>query len=427
MEKIVVKGGKPLIGEVQVSGAKNAALPILAAGLLATEGTSKFYNVPKLSDIKTISMLFESLGVKVDYKPEENTLEMDATKPLLTEASFEFVSKMRASFLVLGPMLARVLAREGSAKVAMPGGCSIGSRPIDQHLKGFEALGATIIQDAGFVEARAEKKLEGSTIFFDFPSVGGTQNVIMASCLAKGKTTIVNAAQEPEIEDMINFLIKMGAKISGKGTSILEIEGVEKLVGAEYTIMSDRVEAATYMIAAAATKGDVLIKGAPYKDNVALVSKMREMGVNIEIVDEDTMRVSNKLDTLKPVDVKTLPHPGFLTDMQSIMSVLTLLAKGTSTITETVFENRFMHVEELRRMNAKIRIEGRSALLEGPAHLEGAPVRATDLRSGAALIIAGLMATGTTKVIDIYHIDRGYVDIEEKMRNLGADIQRIDE
>lgn len=423
MEKIVVKGGKPLIGEVQVSGAKNAALPILAAGLLATEGTSKFYNVPKLSDIKTISMLFESLGVKVDYKPEENTLEMDATKPLLTEASFEFVSKMRASFLVLGPML----AREGSAKVAMPGGCSIGSRPIDQHLKGFEALGATIIQDAGFVEARAEKELEGSTIFFDFPSVGGTQNVIMASCLAKGKTTIVNAAQEPEIEDMINFLIKMGAKISGKGTSILEIEGVEKLVGAEYTIMSDRVEAATYMIAAAATKGDVLIKGAPYKDNVALVSKMREMGVNIEIVDEDTMRVSNKLNILKPVDVKTLPHPGFLTDMQSIMSVLTLLAKGTSTITETVFENRFMHVEELRRMNAKIRIEGRSALLEGPAHLEGAPVRATDLRSGAALIIAGLMATGTTKVIDIYHIDRGYVDIEEKMRNLGADIQRIDE
>ena len=423
MEKIVVKGGKPLIGEVQVSGAKNAALPILAAGLLATEGTSKFYNVPKLSDIKTISMLFESLGVKVDYKPEENTLEMDATKPLLTEASFEFVSKMRASFLVLGPML----AREGSAKVAMPGGCSIGSRPIDQHLKGFEALGATIIQDAGFVEARAEKELEGSTIFFDFPSVGGTQNVIMASCLAKGKTTIVNAAQEPEIEDMINFLIKMGAKISGKGTSILEIEGVEKLVGAEYTIMSDRVEAATYMIAAAATKGDVLIKGAPYKDNVALVSKMREMGVNIEIVDEDTMRVSNKLDMLKPVDVKTLPHPGFLTDMQSIMSVLTLLAKGTSTITETVFENRFMHVEELRRMNAKIRIEGRSALLEGPALLEGAPVRATDLRSGAALIIAGLMATGTTKVIDIYHIDRGYVNIEEKMRNLGADIQRIDE
>ena len=389
MEKIVVKGGTPLIGEVQVSGAKNAALPILAAGLLATEGTSKFYNIPKLSDIKTIGLLFESLGVKVDYKPEENTLEMDARKPLLTEASFEFVSKMRASFLVLGPML----AREGSAKVAMPGGCSIGS----------------------------------TTIFFDFPSVGGTQNVIMASCLAKGKTTIVNAAQEPEIEDMINFLIKMGAKIEGKGTSVLVIEGVEKLVGTEYTVMPDRVEAATYMIAAAATKGDVLVKGAPYKDNVALVSKMREMGVNIEVVDEMSMRVSNKLDSLRPVDVKTLPHPGFLTDMQSIMCVLTLLADGTSTITETVFENRFMHVEELRRMNAKIRIEGRSSLIEGLPHLEGTTVKATDLRSGAALVIAGLMATGTTKVIDIYHIDRGYVDIEEKMRKLGADIQRIDE
>ncbi|MGX7111951.1 UDP-N-acetylglucosamine 1-carboxyvinyltransferase [Gemella cuniculi] len=422
MEKIVVKGGTPLIGEVQVSGAKNAALPIVAAGLLATEGTSKFYNVPKLSDIKTISLLFESLGVKVDYNPEENTLEIDARKPLITEASFEFVSKMRASFLVLGPML----AREKSAKVAMPGGCSIGSRPIDQHLKGFESLGAKIIQDAGFVEAKAEGDLVGTTIFFDFPSVGATQNVIMASCLAKGKTIIVNAAQEPEIEDMINFLTKMGAKISGKGTSVLEIEGVEKLIGAEYTIMSDRVEAATYMIAAAVTKGNVLIKGAPYKDNVALVSKMREMGVNIEIY-EDSMRVSNNLDVLKPIDVKTLPHPGFLTDMQSIVSVLTLLGNGTSTITETVFENRFMHVEELRRMNAKIRIEGRSALIEGPAHLEGTTVRATDLRSGAALIIAGLIAKGTTKIIDIYHIDRGYVDIEEKMRKLGADIKRIDE
>lgn len=422
MEKILVKGGSPLIGEVQVSGAKNAALPILAAGLLATEGTSKFYNVPKLSDIKTISLLFESLGVKVNYKPEENTIEMDARNPLVTEASFEFVSKMRASFLVLGPML----AREGRAKVAMPGGCSIGSRPIDQHLKGFEILGAEIIQDAGFVEAKSSKQLEGNTIFFDFPSVGGTQNVIMASCLAKGKTTIVNAAQEPEIEDMINFLIKMGAKISGKGTSVLEIEGVEKLVGAEYTIMSDRVEAATYMIAAAATRGDVLVKGAPYKDNVALVSKMREMGVEIEVF-EEAMRVRNNLKTLKPVDVKTLPHPGFLTDMQSIMCVLTLLGNGTSTITETVFENRFMHVEELRRMNAKIRIEGRSSLIEGPAHLEGTTVRATDLRSGAALIIAGLMAKGSTKIIDIYHIDRGYVDIEEKMRKLGADVRRIEE
>ena len=420
---MIVQGGTRLNGSVKVEGAKNAVLPILAASILAEYGVTHLTNVPNLSDVHTMLAVLNSLNVTSTFDEEEKSITLNATKNIQTTAAFEFVSKMRASFLVLGPML----AREGSAKVAMPGGCSIGSRPIDQHLKGFEALGATIIQDAGFVEARAEKELEGTTIFFDFPSVGGTQNVIMASCLAKGKTTIVNAAQEPEIEDMINFLIKMGAKIEGKGTSVLVVEGVEKLVGAEYSVMPDRVEAATYMIAAAATKGDVLVKGAPYKDNVALVSKMREMGVNIEVVDENSMRVSNKLDSLKPVDVKTLPHPGFLTDMQSIMCVLTLLADGTSTITETVFENRFMHVEELRRMNAKIRIEGRSSLIEGLPHLEGTTVRATDLRSGAALVIAGLMATGTTKVIDIYHIDRGYVDIEEKMRKLGADIQRIDE
>ena len=423
MEKMIVQGGTRLNGSVKVEGAKNAVLPILATSILAEYGVTHLTNVPNLSDVHTMLNVLNSLNVTSTFDEEEKSITLNATKNIQTTAAFEFVSKMRASFLVLGPML----AREGSAKVAMPGGCSIGSRPIDQHLKGFEALGATIIQDAGFVEARAEKELEGTTIFFDFPSVGGTQNVIMASCLAKGKTTIVNAAQEPEIEDMINFLIKMGAKIEGKGTSVLVIEGVEKLVGTEYTVMPDRVEAATYMIAAAATKGDVLVKGAPYKDNVALVSKMREMGVNIEVVDETSMRVSNKLDSLRPVDVKTLPHPGFLTDMQSIMCVLTLLADGTSTITETVFENRFMHVEELRRMNAKIRIEGRSSLIEGLPHLEGTTVKATDLRSGAALVIAGLMATGTTKVIDIYHIDRGYVDIEEKMRKLGADIQRIDE
>lgn len=422
MEKIVVKGGKPLIGEVEISGAKNAVLPIVTAALLATEGISKFYNVPNLSDVKIISSLFRSLGVKVNCNEEENSLEIDARGPLGKEASFEYVSKMRASFLVLGA----ILAREKEAKVAMPGGCSIGSRPIEQHLKGFAGLGAEIIQDAGYVGAKVDGELIGTTIFFDFPSVGGTQNVIMASCLAKGKTILVNAAQEPEISDMINFLNKMGAKIKGAGTSVIEIEGVEKLVGTTYTIMPDRVEAATYMIAAAATKGDVFVKGALYKDNVALVSKMREMGVLIEIRD-DGMRVINNRETLIPVDVKTLPHPGFLTDMQSIMTVLTLLGNGTSTITETVFENRFMHIEELRRMNAKIRIEGRSALIEGPVHLEGTTVKATDLRAGAALIIAGLMATGETRVTNIHHIDRGYVDIENKIRKLGGEISRIDE
>lgn len=422
MNRIVVQGGTPLRGEVQIDGAKNAVLPIVASALLATEGTSKFYNVPNLSDVKIISNLLASLGVKVSYDQQEKTLTVDATAELKNEAAFEFVSKMRASFLVMAP----ILARTKHAKVAMPGGCAIGSRPIEQHLKGFEMLGAEIVQDGGYVEAIAKNSLEGATIFFDFPSVGATQNVIMASCLAKGTTVLENAAQEPEIADMIKFLRKMGAKISGENTSRIVIEGVEKLHGAEYSIMPDRVEAATYMIAAAATKGDVIVHGARYEDNVALVSKMREMGVEIEVL-EDAMRVTNNQEYLKPIDVKTLPHPGFLTDMQSIIMVLTLLAKGVSVITETVFENRFMHVEELRRMNAKIRVDARSAFVEGQTKLEGTNVKATDLRAGAALIIAGLIAHGKTIISNIEHIDRGYVDIENKLRKLGADIIRIEE
>ncbi|MBF0714704.1 UDP-N-acetylglucosamine 1-carboxyvinyltransferase [Gemelliphila palaticanis] len=423
MSKIIVEGGTRLEGEVQIDGAKNAVLPIVASSLLATEGVSKFYNVPNLSDVKIISELLESLGVKVSYNKDEKTLEVDATGKLKTEADFEFVSKMRASFLVMAPLL----AREKSTKVSMPGGCAIGSRPIEQHLKGFELLGAEIIQDAGYVEAKAENGLQGTTIFFDFPSVGATQNVLMASCLSKGTTILENAAQEPEINDMIKFLRKMGAKISGEKTSRLVIEGVEKLVGAEHTIMPDRVEAATYMVAAAATKGNVLVKGARYEDNIALVAKMREMGITVEIVSDNDIRVTNDNDYLKPIDVKTLPHPGFLTDMQSIIMVLTLLAKGVSTVTETVFENRFMHVEELKRMNAKIRIEGRSSIIEGPNTLEGTRVKATDLRAGAALIIAGLIAHGKTTIRNIYHIDRGYVDIESKFNNLGAKIERVEE
>ncbi|MBF0714058.1 UDP-N-acetylglucosamine 1-carboxyvinyltransferase [Gemella sp. GH3] len=422
MNKIVVKGGIPLQGEVQIDGAKNAVLPIVASALLATEGVSKFYNVPNLSDVKIISNLLASLGVKISYDQQEKILEVDARDNLKNEAAFDFVSKMRASFLVMAPLL----VREKVAKVAMPGGCAIGSRPIEQHLKGFEMLGAKIIQDGGYVEAHAPEGLNGTTIFFDFPSVGATQNVIMASCLAKGTTILENAAQEPEIGDMIKFLKKMGAKISGENTSRIVIEGVEKLHGAEYTIMPDRVEAATYMIAAAATKGDVVVKGARYEDNVALVSKMREMGVEIDVLD-NAMRVRNNRDSLKPIDVKTLPHPGFLTDMQSIIMVLTLLADGVSTVTETVFENRFMHVEELKRMNAKIRIEGRSALIEGLPRLEGTNVKATDLRAGAALVIAGLISHGETTISHIEHIDRGYVDIENKLRKLGANIVRIEE
>lgn len=423
LNKIVVRGGTPLRGEVQIDGAKNAVLPIVAAAMLATEGKSKLYNVPNLSDVKIISNLLASLGVKISYDQHEKTLEIDATGKLRNEADFDFVSKMRASFLVTAPLL----VREKFAKVAMPGGCAIGSRPIEQHLKGFELLGAKINLDGGNVEARAEEGLKGTTIFFDFPSVGATQNVLMASCFAKGTTILENAAQEPEIGDMIKFLKKMGAKISGENTSRLVIEGVEKLVGAEHTIMPDRVEAATYMIAAAATKGNVLVNGARYEDNVALVAKMREMGIEIIDIDGNSMRVINKKDYLKAIDVKTLPHPGFLTDMQSIIMVLTLLAKGVSTVTETVFENRFMHVEELRRMNAKIRIEGRSALIEGLPKLEGTNVTATDLRAGAALVIAGLISNGKTTIRNIEHIDRGYVDIENKLRKLGADIIRIED
>lgn len=423
LNKIIVNGGTCLKGEVQIDGAKNAVLPIVTSAILATEGVSKLSNVPNLSDVKLISNLLASLGVKVTYDLQEKTLEIDARNKLKTKATFEFVSKMRASFLVAAP----ILAREGHAEVSMPGGCAIGSRPIEQHLKGFELLGAKVSQDAGDVKLEAKDGLKGTTIFFDFPSVGATQNVLMAATLAKGVTILENAAQEPEIADMIAFLKKMGANISGENTSRLVIVGVDKLHGANHQIMPDRVEAATYMIAAAATKGDVLVKGARYQDNVALVAKMREMGVNITVVSEDDMRISNDKDYLKSIDVKTLPHPGFLTDMQSIIMVLTLLAKGISTITETVFENRFMHVEELRRMGAKIRIEGRSALVEGEPHLVGASVKATDLRAGAALIIAGLIAEGKTTIRNIEHIDRGYVDIENKLRKLGADIVRIEE
>lgn len=421
MERIIVKGGARLKGEVQIDGAKNAVLPIVASSLLATEGTTKLRNVPNLSDVKIITELLTSIGVNIDYNKEEKTLIIDATNKLKNEADFDFVSKMRASFLVIAPML----VREKEAKVSMPGGCAIGSRPIDQHLKGFECLGAEIIQEAGYVEAKALNGLTGNTVFFDFPSVGATQNVLMASCLAKGTTILENVAQEPEIYDMIKFLKKMGAKITGENTSRLVIEGVDKLKGAEHKIMPDRVEAATYMIAAAATKGDVLVKGARYKDNVALVSKMREMGVEIQDINGEDIRVRNDKEILNSIDVKTLPHPGFLTDMQSIIMVLTLISKGVSTITETVFENRFMNVEELRRMNAKIRIEGRSALIEGLHKLEGTTVKATDLRAGASLIIAGLIANGETVIRNINHIDRGYVNIEEKFRKLGADIKRI--
>ncbi|MDX8047621.1 UDP-N-acetylglucosamine 1-carboxyvinyltransferase [Gracilibacillus sp. S3-1-1] len=419
MENIIVRGGRQLNGTVRVEGAKNAVLPVIAASIIASEGKSVIHEVPALADVHTINQVIKHMNADVEY--EGNTVTVDATKPLLTEAPFEYVRKMRASVLVLGPLLARY----GHAKVAMPGGCAIGSRPIDLHLKGFEAMGAEVHVGNGFVEVSTNGRLRGAKIYLDMPSVGATENIMMAAALAKGKTTIENGAKEPEIVDLANYLNKMGAKITGAGTETIKIEGVEKLHGVEHSIIPDRIEAGTFMVAAAITGGNVLIENAEIEHIRALVSKMEEMGV--KITEEGTgIRVIGP-KKLKATDIKTLPHPGFPTDMQSQMMALMLQAAGTGVITETVFENRFMHVEEFRRMNAKLKIEGRSVIVEGPVELQGAEVAATDLRAGAALILAGLVADGYTRITSLHHIDRGYVDITGKFARLGADIERVNQ
>lgn len=419
VEKIIVNGGRQLHGTVKVEGAKNAVLPVIAASMIASEGKSVIHEVPQLADVETIKQVLSSMNAKVSY--ENNTMVVDASGELKTEAPFEYVRKMRASVLVLGPLLARY----GHAKVAMPGGCAIGSRPIDLHLKGFEAMGAKVHVGNGYVELHSEGRLKGAKIYLDVASVGATENIIMAAALAKGKTVMENCAKEPEIVDLANFLNKMGAKIVGAGTETIKIEGVETLHGAEHTIIPDRIEAGSFMVAAAITEGNVLVRGAEMEHLRPLVAKMEEMGVQIT-EEEDGLRVIGP-KTLKTTDIKTLPHPGFPTDMQSPMMALMLKAQGTSVITETVFENRFMHVEEFRRMNAKIKIEGRSVIIEGPVTLQGAEVAATDLRAGAALIIAGLVAEGYTRVTELKHLDRGYVDFAEKLALLGADIERIND
>ncbi|MDC3416726.1 UDP-N-acetylglucosamine 1-carboxyvinyltransferase [Aquibacillus salsiterrae] len=419
MEKIIVRGGRQLKGTVKVDGAKNAVLPVIAASIIASEGKSVIHEVPALADVFTIKEVLTNMNADVRYA--NNTVTVDASKPLTTEAPFEYVRKMRASVLVLGPLLARY----GHAKVAMPGGCAIGSRPIDLHLKGFEAMGADVHVGNGYVEVSAKGRLKGAKVYLDVPSVGATENIMMAAALAEGRTIIENGAKEPEIVDLANFLNKMGAKIVGAGTETIKIDGVDQLHGVEHTIIADRIEAGTFMVASAITKGNVLIKGAEVEHMRSLVSKMEEMGVIIE-EEEDGIRVIGP-DKLKATDIKTLPHPGFPTDMQSQMMALMLNAEGTSVITETVFENRFMHVEEFRRMNAKLKIEGRSVIVEGPVELQGAEVAATDLRAGAALILAGLNADGYTRVTELKHIDRGYVNLTEKLASLGADIERVDD
>ncbi|GED67531.1 UDP-N-acetylglucosamine 1-carboxyvinyltransferase 1 [Brevibacillus reuszeri] len=416
MDKIIVRGGKALTGNVKVSGAKNAVLPIIAASILAEEGTCVISDVPALDDVRTICDLLKTMGISLTYDHE--VLTINATRLTSVEAPYELVRKMRASFLVMGPLL----ARKGTARVALPGGCAIGTRPIDQHLKGFEAMGAKIEIGQGFIEASVEGRLKGAKIYLDIASVGATENIMMAAALAEGTTVIENAAEEPEIVDLANFLNRMGAKIRGAGTGSIRIEGVEKLSGCTHCVIPDRVEAGTFMVAAAITGGDVFVEGAICDHLKSVTAKLREMGVEID-EQENGIRV-RRTGALKAVDLKTLPYPGFPTDMQAQMMSLLLVSEGTSIVTETVFENRFMHVEEFRRMNANIKIEGRSAIVEGGSKLTGSKVAATDLRAGAALVLAGLVSEGVTEVSALHHIDRGYVNFTEKLLALGADVER---
>lgn len=419
MEKLIVKGGNRLVGAVKTSGAKNAVLPIIAASILGTT-PSHLDEVPMLEDVHTISEVLKCLGLSVECSPEKNVLDIDSTEITSYEAPYELVRTMRASFLVMGPLLARI----GKARISMPGGCAIGARPIDIHLKGFEALGVKIEQGHGYIEASAPEGLKGTSIYFDFPSVGATENIMMAASLAEGTTILENVAEEPEIVDLANYLNKMGAKIRGAGTDTIRIEGVDKLHGADYTIIPDRIEAGTYMIAAAMTGGDIVVENVLPEHQKPLIAKLREAGAVVE-EDIDKVRVIGQ-NPLKAVSIKTLPYPGFPTDMQAQMMAMMVIAEGRSKVTETVFENRFMHVVELNRMGAQISTEGRSAVIDGPSKLTGCDVRATDLRAGAAMILAGLVAEGTTRIGDLHHIDRGYENIVAKLKNLGADIERVD-
>ncbi len=401
-----------------MSAAKNAVLPIIVAAMLP-ETPATICDVPDLEDVRTICRVLSSLGVKVEKKGSD--LVFDAAGLCGMEASYELVSKMRASFLVMGPLLAKM----GRARIALPGGCMIGSRPIDLHLKAFEAMGAEIEIAEGYVEARAPKGLSGASIYLDFPSVGATENIMMAAALADGRTVIENAAEEPEIVDLATFLSGMGAKIKGAGTNIVRIDGVRMLEGISHTPIPDRIEAGTFMMGVAMTGGDIVVDNVVTEHLKPLFAKLREVGVTIECVDVDRVQVTGT-GKIRSTDIKTLPYPGFPTDMQAQFMALMTLGNGIAAVTETVFENRFMHVDELRRMGADIAIEGRRALVRGVPFLQGAFVRATDLRAGAALVLAGLAARGVTEVGELHHIDRGYDHLVEKLKGLGADISRVD-
>lgn len=411
----MVEKSPPLRGNVRISGAKNAALPILAASLLGTEDII-LEDVPKLKDVEIMCEVLTSLGSKVDYL-SEGVIRINSAGINNYETSYELMSKMRASFLVMGPLLTRM----GKTKNSMPGGCAIGTRPIDLHLKGFKALGATIDIDHGNIGAYTEK-LIGDKIYLDFPSVGATENIMMAATMAEGETIIDNAAMEPEIVDLSNFLNKLGADIKGAGTSTIRIKGVKKLGGARHSIIPDRIEAGTFMVAAAITGGDVVIENVINSHVKPIIAKLKEAGCKVE-EGIDSIRVIGTND-LKAIDIKTLPYPGFPTDMQAQFMALMTILKGTSVVIETVFENRFMHVDELKKMGADIKIEDRSAIINGIKQLKGAVVKASDLRAGAALVLAGLIADGVTEIENVYHIDRGYDGIEAKFTGLGAVIYR---
>lgn len=417
MDNFRIIGGAPLKGTVVVSGAKNAALPILCASLLA-DGETVFRNVPDLTDIRTTAQLLRHLGLDVEVDPP--VVKVVGRPVLEPDAPYDLVRKMRASVLVLGPLVARY----GRARVSLPGGCAIGARPIDQHLKGLEAMGAQIELEHGYVHVSVPGGvLRGADIWLDVPTVTGTENLMSAAVLAKGRTTLMNAAREPEVEELARVLNKMGARVEGAGTDTITIQGVEELHPVDHAIIADRIEAGTYMVAAAATGGDVFLDGITFDHLQAVAAKLREAGVTVER-EGSGIRVAGQ-PPFRPVDITTAPHPDYPTDMQAQLMVLMCLADGRSVITETIFENRFMHVSELNRMGANIDVKGRVATVEGPARLQGACVMATDLRASASLVVAGLVADGATEVLRVYHIDRGYERIEQKLSAVGADIRRV--
>lgn len=422
MAKYIVEQSGPLRGEVTISGSKNAVLPILAATVLS-DGVCEINDVPHLLDVDVMCEILRSLGATVTEDWNAHTITVAPGKGDVSEVPHELVKKMRASIFVMGPLLAKT----GSAIISLPGGCSIGNRPIDLHNKGLRLLGAKILTGDGIVEASARSGLQGALVYLDFPSVGATENIMMAATLAKGSTTIENAAEEPEIVDLANFLNKMGAKIKGAGTDTIRIEGVESLHGTRHAVIPDRIETGTFMVAAAITRGDVLIKNSVPDHVRPVIAKLLECGavVNDEV---DGLRIRGDVNELVATDIKTLPYPGFPTDMQALFMALLTTVDGTSAVIETVFENRFMHAAELSRMGANIRVDGRTAIVPGNKHqLVGARVISTDLRAGAALVLAGLVAKGKTEVSEIYHIERGYEGFHDKLTALGAKIERVED